>query len=230
MEKPMSRLLFLSLLIFLAACSRGTTPTAAPASKPYTRPAPHDPAIAALVDQLANKFPPIIWAGGFDPDHEPTDAERSDLSRVFEVRQKLKSLGFAAFPDLVANADDPRYSYYSSVQQYINHSVGEVCFFILREQVDFGAPIYLSRDAPGGRYANQPSYIWTMRQNPGLSAWWKARRGRSLRELQMESLRWTIWQEESSGFINDAQRHQILDPLEKRLAELQSPSQTATAP
>jgi hypothetical protein len=208
----------------LVGCGSGSKPAA---SAPYTRPAPHDPAIAALIDQLGSKFPPYVFSHPGDPDPEwPSDREmearKPDEERVWEVRGRLKSLGLAAFSDLVANCDDPRFSYIMAVQAYHNYSVGEACFFIIQEQVSPDEDFYLSRHRPGGGTFVQPFYMNTIRQNPGLRAWWEGHKNLTLRDLQVEALEWTIQQEKVTGFTDDVERRRVLDPLERRLANLRA--------
>lgn len=235
----MRRLCLVAVTICLIGCSDGSSPppsspttpksSSATASTPYTRPAAHDLAVVALIDELASRYPP-------EPDRFHTekdgptfipksdaerDASREDHTRVWKARTDLVNLGTAAFPDLAANSRDPRYSYSAHTQEILWRSVGDACFSIIEEQVDMlKRPRYFTRERPGGGRAGQPYYLLTMRQSPGLEAWWEARKARSLRELQIEAIEWTIREEEKSGFTDDAQRHEVLDPLEIRLAEV----------
>jgi hypothetical protein len=238
----MPRWIFFLLTALLVACSPSSTPVtsatrpatkpkpvAARSTRPFTPPSPHDPQVAALIHQLVSDFPPAHETGWWPrlavaatSTSDEAKQRKANSQRIQDAYEKLESLGLAAFPDLAANADDPRYSFSRIYAAWHNHSVGDACYLIMEEQIDSRDFGYKSRNAANGKSIIQPQYIWTMRETTGLPAWWQSRQTRSLRDLQIESLQWTINREQTAGFTDDAQRHQILDPLQTRLTDLQS--------
>jgi hypothetical protein len=197
------------------------------------RPPAHDP-IEILIKGLASRFPPLhedgYW-GSFDYGDSPTqDARSADAKRVQVSYGKLRSLGIKAFPELVAASDDKRYSFSQVVAAWNNLSVGDACFEIMESQVDFWGSGYKSRIGADGHYAAKPLYLWKIRQDGALRQWWAQHRAASLRDLQLESLHWTIRQEQSIGFVDEHQRQKILSPLYARLAQLDADDAAAARP
>jgi hypothetical protein len=216
MSRVICNVIFLACLA--AACEQS--------GRPSTQPIQTQSETRKLIGQLASHFPPehengshgskLIGIGSSD-EQSPRS---QDAMRVEAARQSLTALGIAAFPDLVAASDDDRYSYSQVNAALWNYSVGDACFGILESQVDFYGCGYKSRDGAEGRSAVKPSYLRHARHNGGLAAWWASHQGRAITELQIESLRWTISQEESIGFVDAKQRREIIEPLETRLATL----------
>ncbi|MDB5292772.1 MAG: hypothetical protein JWL69_4013 [Phycisphaerales bacterium] len=131
-------------------------------------------------------------------------------------------MGIAAFPDLIAASEDKRYSFSMTTAAWGNHSVGDACFMIIESQVESYPYGYKSREGTNGRQAIQPEYLEYARSGEGLKSWWERHKARSLPELQEEVLRWRIDQEKSIGFVDQAQRREILEPLESRLEQIRS--------
>lgn len=188
------------------------------------------PKVRELIEALVSKYPPLFpdghWPGGgggiFGDDKLTPEDEEGD--RVLRVREQLRDIGMPAFDALISARVDERYSYSWVYAAWRNHSVGDACFMIVESQVVFHGFGYKSREAADGRHAVKPSYLRHLRAQKRLGQWWADRRGRTLRELQVESLEWTIAQERFLGFTDDEQRDRILKPLEERLAELQKQS------
>ena len=182
-----------------------------------TEPEQSNAEVRALIEELAARFPPAHETGFHDLNeffglgHRDDPRER-DAERVSAARDRLKEMGPVAFPDLVACSDDTRYSFSRVVAAWVNHSVGQACFEIIAEQIDH---------VPGrSGYKDNPEYIYHVSRTIGLKKWWARNKHRALRDLQIESVRWTIAQEKARGFPDDARRRQVLVPLEKRLDEL----------
>lgn len=187
---------------------------------------------ARLIQDLVSKFPPAHedeYRGKFrrplkDSPQEKDLPQERDALRVRKAYERLRSMGIAAFDDLVAASDDERYSFSAAYAAWENHSVGAACFMIIKSQVDTWGYGYKLRDGANGKRAVKPQYLWHVRETEGLTRWWKQRRGAELRELQIESLRWTIAREEAIGFTSEAQRQLVVGPLEKRLNEIGGPA------
>ena len=246
----MTRVLVISILGLLVtwSCSGSSIPHAAQprviksahvATTPFVPPEPRDPVVAGLIHQLVSDFPPVHETGYWPPSEPgstgvpgmlkpqrndmPETPEQINAKRVNAAYERLRSLGLPAFPELVANSGDPRFAFARVYAAWHNHSVGDVCFMIMEEQVDFYGTGYKSRNDSKGHWKVKPQYLYAMRDSIGLQAWWEGHKTLSLREMQIESLRWTIREETEFGFVNDDERHRILDPLQKRLTELESP-------
>lgn len=180
--------------------------------------------INSLIHQLASTLPPTVkdgdWGNGpFFRDLETLEGR--DAERVHRAKERLKEFGVVAFPQLIAARDDPRFSYSASYAAWVNHSVGEACYFIIESQVDFYGYGYKARKGSDGQPHSKLRFMWTnYHEKKQLETWLAERKGKSLAELQIEALEWTIAQEQTAGFSDKEQEDSILDPLMKRLREL----------
>lgn len=225
--KTLTPLSFACVVCFVAAgCS---SPPGAPSETVLL--SPSDSNVSEMIEALVSKYPPRVLDGEwgdvgsiFGRGDRPMTPEDEDALRVLRVREKLRGLGLPAFGALITSVDDERYSYSAVFSASRNLSVGDACFMIVESQVDFYGTGYKARDGADGRRAVKPSYLRHLRERKRLGQWWVDRRGRPLRELQVESLEWTIAQERLLGFVDDEQRVRILKPLEERLAELKKQS------
>lgn len=212
-------------LIAWIGCAHGP-----PSSK---RTSIHRVELGELIEQLASNYLPAYEDGEREmlnlnrsifAEDSPINAAEQDAVRVSQAYGKLWRIGFTAFDQLVAASNDPRHSFSEIYAAWRNHSVGDACFMIIESQVDFYGEGYKSRDGVDGRHSVKPQYLWYVRENQGLEVWWTKRRGRSLADLQIESLVWTIERENEMGFTDDTQRDRILSPLQRRLALLREMS------
>jgi len=193
-------------------------------------------AALALIGLMVSDFPPEhetgYWEGatpgetgvpGSLADFVPATmtARQANSMRVQQAYDALKAMGVSAFPDLVANSADERYSFSTWEAAWCNYTVGDACFMIVVERADFWGYGYKSRDLPGGRVFMKPRFLYEIRRTTGLKAWWEARKDWSVAEMQMEAVKWTIEKEQAAGFVDDAQRHLVLDPLKEKLKELE---------
>jgi hypothetical protein len=212
------RRVFLLPIIVASACTHST-----PA-------ADQTAAIDAYVDALASRLPPEHEEGyqGMDIFDAPSPERASEKVRIANAAEKLLALGIVAFPTLIARSDDPRYSTSEVIAVWNNFSVGDMCFRIIASQVDFYGVGYKARDGANGKTGSKPEYLWHIKTTIGLRNWWNQHRTLTLCELQTESLRWTIAEEEALGFTDESQREQILDPLQSRLRELTGAATTTS--
>jgi hypothetical protein len=205
-----------ALLPVLAALLVSCTP----APRPNTTPTA-DREARALIEQLPSRFPPLFEDNTWGLYETPPDKARDiDFDRVQATYGRLRSMGITAFPALVAAIDDKRYSFSRVYAAWRNLTVGDACFDILESQVDYDGFGYKSRHGAGGRDSVKPQYLWNIRTDGKLKEWWAQGKSRSLAELQIESLRWTIAREQAIGFVSEEQRTQVLGPLLGRLKEL----------
>lgn len=182
--------------------------------------------VESLIAQLRspNKNP---FEGGVKfPFHYPIKAEKP----VEAARQELIGLGKEAFPILIEHITDKGYSCPSegaSCPCY--HDVGVVCYYIIVYQVDLIGRCYKSRDGLDGKGHMPPNYFsqfrtgglegWQGWQNE-MRKWWEGHKHQSLQEMQMETLRWKIAQEQLIGFQNKEDEKIYLQPLISKLKEL----------
>lgn len=151
--------------------------------------------IEKLIQALAspNKAPKYVGPKDDYPRVKiPLRYDRAAQSKVLEAWQLLLDEGVKAFPALVAGAKDQRYSCTianTPGDGERNHAVGDVCWLILRNQID--APCCKLKNSYG------PNTIWhRAAQKSGfyqdLAKWWRERRTRTLVELQSESTQYAI--------------------------------------
>src|SRR5258706_10749360 len=153
-----------------------------------------------LIEELASRFTPkhrsgendlSMWSdpavgGGAIFQPNPDTPEWRDFARVQAAYHRLKAKGIAAFPDLVESSDDQRYSFSLIVAAWSNHSVGDACFMIMEEEVDFRPYVYKGRTGSEGRHSGQPRYLAHVRDGEGLRRWWGHLKMHGLGESQME--------------------------------------------
>jgi hypothetical protein len=145
--------------------------------------------------------------------------------KVEKARKKLIALGKDAFPALIEHVQDKGYSRPISTAILRGLSVGEVCFMIIEGQVDLAGIRYKSRDGSDGYHYVHRGYFsqyckkaWYTRD--GLRKWWKDNKNRSLKEMQIEALKWAIARERRIGFPGKKDREHYLDPLLEELNRL----------
>jgi hypothetical protein len=163
------------------------------------------------------KFEPIR---GF-----PKDYDGEAQKRIEKARRKLIHLGKDAFPILIEHLKDTSYSRSICTAILRSLSVGDVCFQIIEEQVDLAGMRYKSREGSDGEYHVHRGYFsqyckgaWYTRD--GLRKWWKEHQHRSLREMQIEALKWAIERERKIGFPEEKDRERYLNPLLEKLTTL----------
>ncbi|MEZ5300601.1 MAG: hypothetical protein R3F11_08070 [Verrucomicrobiales bacterium] len=143
-----------------------------------------DEAVEKLVAQLVSPNSPL------NPGNKPFRAtvphgyDRKAQERIEQVIVALQKAGTAAIPSLLKHRDDKRYcrSYSTSIMR--DFSVGETCMEVL------GALV-------GGRFEGRHGYKAMPDYgedviSPDPEMWWKAHRTKSLPEMRIEALRWTI--------------------------------------
>jgi hypothetical protein len=144
--------------------------------------------IESLIERLASANAPPALLGplykqGPYSQHGPLPQsyDRNAQVRVVEAWQALAEQGYDAFPALVKHSDDKRYSHtrcYRIGRTFRNVAVGEVCCDIIRLHVEAWWKQF--------RFMG----IWRPRTMPSraeLPRWWRERKGKTLRDLQIES-------------------------------------------
>ena len=166
-----------------------------------TRGAEKDKDIDSLIAKLVspNKGPSSL--DGEDDGEPPVYPDGYDFKaqkRVLEARDALVAKGTAAFPALIRNIGDRRYSYNYHQDGWYNMDVGAACFRIISIQVEVYRPF-----VQAGR-SHIPRTYWLAFGHEGdvegwVNKWWKAHEKMSLREIQLEGLKWAIEHERDHG-------------------------------
>jgi hypothetical protein len=145
--------------------------------------------------------------------------------KVTEAERKLIALGKTAFPVLIEHLNDAEYSksFYTAILR--DFTVGEVCAMIISRQVEPDRSGYKTRVGSDGTHHMMRNFLDTFYRSKQtrreqFARWLTDRGSRTLEELQIEALRWTIEEETRIGFPEARDRELYLDPLVRKLAEL----------
>jgi hypothetical protein len=183
-------------------------------------------AIEALIADLRSPNKDPNPRCEFVPEY-PKEYDWEKQRRVSIAREKLTDLGKAAFSYLIAHRDDKQYSgpLKTGANPLRSLSVGDTCCMIICEQVDSMRGAYKCRKGRDGEEQGVPAYFSQFFKNrddsPGNAflKWWKEHQMQSLREMQIDALRWTVAQERSIGFPDKKEEEKCLQPLLKQLQE-----------
>lgn len=201
--------------------------------------------IAQLVSPNRDPNPDGNDINGF-----PFDYDKDAQANVISAHQKLRDLDKEAFPILIENLADHRYSMTIATSIPRSFSVGDACYLLIEQQVDVAGMRYISRkDAMGTSHTHEGFFdqFWrddfdrhlkrqkrrgvklnnSLHKNDylqfrqkGLQKWWNEHKDRSLKEMQIEALNWAIERERMIGFPTKADEDKYLNPLVEILDEL----------
>jgi hypothetical protein len=157
----------------------------------------------------------------------PKEYDWKAQRKVDTARQKLTELGRDAFPILIEHRDDKEYCcpLGEGANPLLSLSVGNACCLIISTQVDCSGGGYKSRTGSDGKMHGCRTYFSQFfkdrEDTPGnaFGRWWKEHQRQSLREMQIEALRWAIAEERSIGFPDKKDEERYLQPLLTRLKE-----------
>jgi hypothetical protein len=152
---------------------------------------------------------------------------RYATAEVEAALQKLQELGPSAFPFLLKHLDDDRYSYSDEPfisgmngSGWMNHTVGEAVYLVLKNDLDWVGG-YKLRDGADGR-AHMPlrieEYINT---RGGLEAWVVAVKDRPRVEVFTEFIDWCMAEEKKRGFPSKKDEEWILGAYLKERAKIE---------
>jgi len=177
--------------------------------------------IQELIEQLASKNKaPDTKSNNWKLNY-PADWKEEHQEIVEAASQKLYLLGKPAFPALLANIQDKRYSMTRLYAAYVNHSVGSVCELIIKGHVEVVEVRYKSRKGADGEWHGCPALIHDKYGND-LQKWWAANKEKDLRQMQIEALKWKIEEERKVGFIDAKEREQYMTPLQALLEKVEA--------
>jgi hypothetical protein len=154
----------------------------------------------------------------------PKDYDQKAQDVVKAARKELVAIGKDSMPVLVEHLNDKRYSMTFATSVERNFTVGEVCAMILEEQVG-DRMTYKMRMGADGQFHPFDGYFsryYTAGRDTqaAFKAWWEENREKSLKEMQIDVLKWTIERERKVGFPTKAQEEAEFTPLIKQLNEL----------
>ena len=168
--------------------------------------------VDALVRQLVSQRPAPYRSGYSDPPVVVVFADRYSTPEVEAAIKNLKQLGPAIFPALVKHLRDDRYCYSDVWEAWLNHNVGNAVVEVLDDgHYMYGG--YKFRETPsgsGGGYLSFDDYL----DARGAEAWAEWAKSRSRLEIQMNFIDWCIVKENTRGYIDEAQKKQILEHYE----------------
>ena len=144
----------------------------------------------------------------------PANYDDAAEERVMAARDAILERGVAAFPDLIRHIDDERYSYTTRGDpEHI--SVGKMCHFIMSAQVE----VYHGFTSFGpGRVG--PTFV--PRSKREAEEWWKQRRDKTLRDLQLEAVSLALDAARKKSEAPPAMKESQIAGLERLLKRLES--------
>ncbi len=171
--------------------------------------------VDALVDRLVSPNPaPDIPASKakYPPGYDK--AAQKDVSRAYS---ELCNLGPAAFPFLFDHFTDRRYSLTADAgSAERNFTVGNLCYQAIALQLQPYGNFTAGEGDPRSR-KRRPSYLKhiQLRDPEAARKWWKSHDKLTLREMQIEVLKWVIEEEaETPDEYEDDEREWLSDTLE----------------
>jgi hypothetical protein len=170
---------------------------------------PTEREIKALIDQLVS--PNVVtptdkcW-----PEHPP-NYDREAQKRVLAAMKELRAIGLAAFPHLLAQIDDKRYCLTEDAGSCdFAYSVGTICYRTVDAHLQPYGPHTEGEGDPRER-AYRPDYMRQQKLTTPkvFQAWWNSHKDKTMRDVQIEVLEWTIAEEERrpSDFSVEERNH-----------------------
>jgi hypothetical protein len=131
-------------------------------------------AITVIVCRLNNQRASLLI-------EQLAEKETGELAPHYSVTayRQLQKMGLRAFDDLVRCVKDSRPAWETfQLASSGRTTVGQACFSIVAAQVEASIP--------------RSSGLAYLRRQPDLQEWWQQRRGRTLGELQVEAIEWSL--------------------------------------
>jgi hypothetical protein len=153
--------------------------------------------IEALIEKLVspNEAPQIKRSSGrLDSPTTvkyPEGYNHDAQEQVMAAWLKLREAGTQAFPYLNKHSNDKQYSF----TKHSNLSVGEACALIVRCHLQpFRRSVVEAGDRVTEAYAFRPNYAQRHKLSDPVEGvkWWETHKDKTLLELQIEAIEWTI--------------------------------------
>jgi hypothetical protein len=174
--------------------------------------------VDALVRQLVSKRPAPFRSGYSDPAEAVVMANRYSTPEVESAIKSLKEMGPKVFPALVKHLGDDRYSYSGVVAAWDNYNVGDAVVEVL-DDGHYGYSGYKYRKTPShsdGGYLSFDLYLRARR----AEEWAEWAKTKSRLEIQMDFIDWCIVKENERGYIDEAQKKEVLEQYESARQEV----------
>jgi hypothetical protein len=168
--------------------------------------------VDALVRNLVSKRPAPYRSGYPDPPTAVVFANRYSTPEVEAALKSLTEMGPAVFPALVKHLGDDRYSYSGVVAAWLNFPVGDAVVEVL-DDGHYMHSGYKVRETPSGSDGGYLSFDGYLRAR-GAEAWAEWAKSKSRLEIQMDFIDWCIEKENARGFVDEAQKKQVLGNYE----------------
>jgi len=182
------------------------------AGYPVSVEASGDDKVDAFVRQLVSKRAAPYRSGYWPPPEAVVFADRYSTPEVEAAINSLKKMGPVVFPALVRHLGDDRYSYSFVSAAWLNERVGDAVVEVL-DDGHYMYSGYKGRDTPshsGGGYLSFGDYLRAC----GAEAWAEWAKSKSRLEIQLDFIDWCIVQENERGYVDEAQKKQILETYE----------------
>ena len=168
--------------------------------------------VDVLVVQLVSARPAPHASGYTGMTVEEDMAGPYMTTQVSNAIAKLKAMGTSIFPALVTHLRDDRYAFSSICAAWDNLTVGDAVVQVLSDGHDMFCG-YKFREAPSGSvgYLSFKDYL-RAREPEKWAAWAK---NKSRLDIQLDFIDWCVSTEKGRGFVDDAQRKQILGTYDR---------------
>jgi hypothetical protein len=159
---------------------------------------------------------------------EPPDFDKAAQHRVYIAWKQLYDIGLPAFPHLLRNVGDKRYSFTrlpGGGSTDMNWSVGRACLDIVRCHLQPYGEIAESDLGTKESHPPRPNYIahYRLREPKAAIEWWEKRKDKSLNDLQFEALVWVIVQEAATPGKYSAKETDYLNDIAAKLRKSSAP-------
>jgi hypothetical protein len=162
--------------------------------------------IGDLVEQLASPNPEPFIADEYTIIYAP-NYDKEAQNRIHKIRIQIEDRGLDAFPYLIEHYNDDRYSVTIETDWnacFYNKSVRSECCNIIQSQLEpLGAFVIDAVHAGQKRPRYNFDFVYSKEE---MQSWLRANKNKSLRELQIEILEWTLAEEKKQNkpkFIED---------------------------
>lgn len=164
--------------------------------------------VDALVRDLVSKRPAPYRSGYWPTPEAGAFAGRYCTPEVDAAITKLRSMGPPIFPELIKHLGDDRYSYSGDSDAWLNFTVNDAIIEILDDGY-FMHSGYKSRKTPSGAGNNYLAFDDYLAAH-GAKEWAKWAKNKTRLEIQMDFIDWCIKKENERGYVDKAQKKQIL--------------------
>jgi hypothetical protein len=206
------------VLLYGAFVAALLPPRIASAANPQIAKQPCDPAKLSTILVSPNSKPTISSHG--EEYKLPSNYDSEAQERVDAARRELLGLGTDAFIHLIEHLDDKRYSMTACgviEKRYFDLSVRDVCRDLLFCQIEPIGRWTVGKERDPRSRPTRPSYAYShhLDEKDTAKRWWAERKKKSLREIQIEVLEWTVSSETKQAQKFGADIAQLTAILEK---------------